>query len=156
HYAGRNFHFGIREHGMGAIVNGMALCHLRPYGSTFLIFSDYERAPIRLAALMELPIVQVFTHDSIGLGEDGPTHPPVEQLLALRAIPNMIVLRPADANEALEAWKTILTLRHQPACLVLTRQAVPTLDRARFAPASGLARGAYVLADAPGGAPEVI
>jgi transketolase len=155
-YAGRNFHFGIREHSMGAIVNGMALSHLRPYGSTFLIFSDYERAPIRLASLMELPVIQVFTHDSIGLGEDGPTHQPVEQLLALRAIPGMTVIRPADANEVLEAWKVMLTLGHHPAMLVLTRQALPTFDRARYAPAAGLARGAYVMADAPGGAPEVV
>jgi transketolase len=155
-YAGRNFHFGIREHSMGAIINGMALSHLRPYGSTFLIFSDYERAPIRLASLMELPVIQVFTHDSIGLGEDGPTHQPVEQLLALRAIPGMTVIRPADANEVVEAWKVMLALDHRPAMLVLTRQALPTFDRARFAPTSGLARGAYVMADAPGGAPEVV
>jgi transketolase len=134
----------------------MALSHLRPYGSTFLIFSDYERAPIRLASLMELPVIQVFTHDSIGLGEDGPTHQPVEQLLALRAIPGMTVIRPADANEVLEAWKVMLTLGHHPAMLVLTRQALPTFDRARYAPAAGLARGAYVMADAPGGAPEVV
>jgi transketolase len=153
---GRNMHFGIREHAMGAIVNGLALSKLRAYGSTFLIFSDYMKPPVRLAALMELPVIYVFTHDSIGLGEDGPTHQPVEQLAALRAVPGLITLRPADANEVVEAWRVIMALRHQPACLVLTRQTLPTLDRTRYAPAAGLARGAYVLADPPQGAPEIL
>jgi transketolase len=129
---------------------------VRPYGSGFLIFSDYGRAPIRLAALMEIPVVYVFTHDSIGVGEDGPTHQPVEQLLSLRAIPGLVTLRPADANEVAEAWRVILRLRHEPAALVLTRQALPTLDRTRYAAASGLAKGAYVLGDAPSGKPDVI
>ncbi len=153
---GRNLHFGIREHGMGAILNGIALSKIRVYGSTFLTFSDYMKPPIRLSALMEIPVIYVFTHDSIGLGQDGPTHQPVEQLIALRSIPGLITLRPADANEVSEAWRVIMDLRHQPACLVLTRQAVPTLDRSRLAPASGLARGAYVLADAEDHRPEVI
>jgi transketolase len=153
---GRNLHFGIREHAMGAIVNGLALSKLRAYGSTFLIFSDYMKPPVRLAALMELPVIYVFTHDSIGVGEDGPTHQPVEQLAALRAIPGLITLRPADANEVVEAWRVIMALRHQPACLVLSRQPLPTLDRSRYAAASGLARGAYVLAEAPKGAPEIL
>ncbi len=155
-YGGRNLHFGIREHAMGAVVNGLALCNLRPYGSTFLIFSDYMKPPIRLAALMELPAVFIFTHDSIGLGEDGPTHQPVEQLLSLRSVPGLITLRPADANEVVEAWRTIVGLKKQPACLVLTRQALPTLDREVYAPAAGVAKGAYVLADANPGKPEVI
>ncbi len=154
--AGRNFHFGIREHGMGAILNGLALSKVRPYGSTFLIFSDYMKPAIRLSALMELPVIYVFTHDSIGLGEDGPTHQPVEQLAGLRAIPGLIILRPADANEVVESWKVIMKLKHQPAALILTRQRVPTLDRTRYASASGVARGAYVLADAGGGEPQVI
>jgi transketolase len=153
---GRNMHFGIREHAMGAILNGMALSNVRPYGSSFLIFSDYMKPPIRLAALMELPVIYVFTHDSIGVGEDGPTHQPVEQLVALRSIPGLITLRPADANEVAEAWRVIIGLRHQPACLALSRQALPTLDRTRYAPAADLARGAYVLADAPDGRPAVI
>ncbi len=153
---GRNLHFGIREHAMGAVLNGLALSKIRAYGSTFLIFSDYMKPPIRLAALMELPVIYVFTHDSIGVGEDGPTHQPVEQLAALRAIPGLITLRPADANEVVEAWRVIMGLAHQPACLVLTRQPIPTLDRTRYASAEGLARGAYVLADAPGGAPELL
>ena len=151
---GRNLHFGIREHAMGAILNGIALSKIRAYGSSFLTFSDYMKPPIRLSALMELPVIYVFTHDSIGLGQDGPTHQPVEQLIALRSIPGLITLRPADANEVSEAWRVIIGFEHQPACLVLTRQAVPTFDRSRFAAASGLARGAYVLADAPD--PEVI
>jgi transketolase len=155
-YAGRNLHFGIREHAMGAVVNGLALCNLRPYGSTFLIFSDYMKPPIRLSALMELPTIFVFTHDSIGLGEDGPTHQPVEQLLSLRSVPGLITLRPADANEVVEAWRVIGGLKKQPAALVLSRQAMPTMDRAVFAPASGVAKGAYVLADAKPGKPEVI
>jgi transketolase len=153
---GRNLHFGIREHAMGAAVNGLALSKIRAFGSGFLIFSDYMKPPLRLSALMELPCIWIFTHDSIGVGEDGPTHQPVEQLIALRSIPGLIVLRPADANEVVEAWRTVMALRHQPACLVLTRQALPTVDRTRYAPAAGLARGAYVLADADNGTPEVI
>ena len=153
---GRNLHFGIREHAMGAILNGLALSKIRSFGSTFLTFSDYMKPPIRLGALMELPIVYVFTHDSIGVGEDGPTHQPVEQLIALRSIPGLITLRPADANEVVEAWRVIMGLKHQPACLVLTRQPLPTLDRKRFASAAGVARGAYVLADAQNGKPTVI
>jgi transketolase len=152
----RNLHFGVREHAMGAIVNGLALSKIRAFGSGFLIFSDYMKPPIRLAALMELPVIYVFTHDSIGVGEDGPTHQPVEQLIALRSIPGLITLRPADANEVVEAWRVITQLRHQPACLILSRQALPTFDRTRYAPASGLARGAYVMADARDGLPEVI
>jgi transketolase len=155
-YAGRNFHFGIREHAMGAVLNGLSLCKIRPYGSGFLIFSDYGRAPIRLAAIMEIPVIYVFTHDSIGVGEDGPTHQPVEQVLSLRAIPGLITIRPCDANEVAEAWRVTLGLRHEPVALVLSRQALPTLDRTKYAPASGLAKGAYVLADAPGGSPEVL
>jgi transketolase len=153
---GRNFHFGIREHAMGAVCNGLALSKLRPFGSGFLIFSDYMKPPIRLSAIMELPVVYVFTHDSIGVGEDGPTHQPVEQLVALRAVPGLVVLRPCDANEVAEAWRVALSLKHQPACLILSRQNLPTLDRARCAPASGLRRGAYVLADAAKDAPEII
>ena len=156
HYEGRNLHFGIREHAMMSIVNGLSHCKVRPYGSTFLIFSDYCKPAIRLAALMELPAIHIFTHDSIGLGEDGPTHQPVEQLLALRAIPNLLVFRPADANEVVECWRVIMKLRHDPAALALTRQAVPTFDRTKYAPASGVARGGYVLADAQGGKPQVI
>jgi transketolase len=155
-YAGRNFHFGIREHAMGAIVNGMSLVKVRPFGSGFFTFVDYMRGSLRLSALMELPVIYVFTHDSIGLGEDGPTHQPIEQLAHMRSMPGLIVLRPADANEVTEAWKIILQLHHQPAALVLCRQSVPTIDRAKYAPASGLARGAYILADAPGADPEVI
>jgi transketolase len=156
HYGGKNFHFGIREHAMCSILNGMSLSKVRAYGSGFLIFSDYSRPPMRLAALMEIPVIYVFTHDSIGLGEDGPTHQPVEQLASLRALPGFIVLRPADANEVTEAWKVIMQLRHQPAALILTRQAVPTFDRNKYASAAGVAKGAYVLADAPGGKPELI
>jgi transketolase len=155
-YGGRNLHFGIREHAMGAILNGLSLSKVRPYGSGFLIFSDYGRAPIRLAAIMEIPAIYVFTHDSIGVGEDGPTHQPVEQLLSLRAIPGLVTIRPADANEVTEAWRTILQFRHQPAALLLSRQALPTLDRTKYASAAGLAKGAYVLADPPAGAPEVL
>jgi transketolase len=156
-YAGRNMHFGIREHAMAAVCNGMALSMLRPYGSGFLIFSDYMRPAIRLSAIMELPTIWIFTHDSIGVGEDGPTHQPVEQLIALRAVPGLITFRPADANEVAEAWRAILPMKEQPVCLILSRQALPTLDRGRLAPASGVARGAYVLADPPGGElPEVI
>jgi transketolase len=155
-YAGRNFHFGIREHAMGSILNGMSLAKVRPYGSGFLIFSDYMRAPIRLSALMELPVIYIFTHDSIGVGEDGPTHQPVEQLISLRAIPGLITLRPSDANETAEAWRVIMELRHDPVCLILSRQAIPTLDRTKYRPASGLARGAYILADAESASPDVI
>ena len=153
---GRNFHFGIREHAMAAILNGMSLSKLRPFGSGFLIFSDYGRPAIRLSALMELPVIHIFTHDSIGVGEDGPTHQPVEQLASLRAIPGLITMRPADANETVEAWRAIAQLRHQPVALILTRQTVPTLDRTRFAAASGLHRGAYVLADASDGRLDVL
>jgi transketolase len=153
--AGRNLHFGIREHAMGAVINGLALCGLRPFGSTFLIFSDYMRPPIRLAAMMRLPTIYVFTHDSIGLGEDGPTHQPIEQLIGLRGVPGLVVLRPADANEAAEAWRAVIALK-EPACLVLTRQKLPTIDRRQYAPAAGLARGAYVLADADKGRIDVI
>ncbi len=155
-HGGRNIHFGVREHGMGAIVNGLGLSGLRAFGSTFLVFSDYMRPPIRLAALMELAVFHVFTHDSIGVGEDGPTHQPVEQILALRAIPGLVVLRPADANEVVEAYRVVMGLRHQPACLILSRQALPTYDRSRYGSASGTARGAYVMADGEGGPPEVI
>ena len=153
---GRNIHFGVREHAMGAVVNGLTLSKLRGFGATFLTFSDYMRPPIRLAALMGLPVFHVFTHDSIGLGEDGPTHQPVEQLVGLRAIPDIIVLRPADANEVREAYRIIMGLQHRPACLVLSRQALPVFDRTRYAPAAGVARGAYVMADAGQGRPQVI
>jgi transketolase len=155
-YAGRNFHFGVREHAMAASLNGMALCKLRAFGGTFFNFTDYMRPSMRLAAIMEIPTIYVLTHDSIGLGEDGPTHQPVEQLASLRAMPNMIVMRPGDANEVLEAWKVIIQLKHNPVSLVLSRQALPTVDRAKYAPASGVAKGGYVLADAKGGRPEVI
>ena len=155
-YAGRNLHFGVREHAMAAILNGLALSKLRPFGSGFLIFSDYGRGAIRLSALMEIPVTHIFTHDSIGVGEDGPTHQPIEQLISLRAIPNLVVLRPCDANEVGEAWKVILRMKRQPVALILSRQAAPTLDRTKYAPASNLAKGAYVLADADSGAPEVI
>jgi transketolase len=153
---GKNLHFGIREHAMGAVLNGLAISKVRAYGATFFIFSDYARPAIRLSALMELPTIFVFTHDAMGDGEDGPTHQPVEHLASLRAIPGLVVLRPGDANEVVEAYRYILQLRHQPAVLVLSRQPLPTLDRTRYAAASGVARGAYVLADAPGGNPEVI
>ena len=155
-YRGRNIHFGVREHAMGAIVNGMTLSKLRGFSATFFNFSDYMRPSMRLGALMEIPAIYIFTHDSIGLGEDGPTHQPVEQLASLRAMPNMMILRPGDANEVVEAYKVILKHKHGPSSLVLTRQAVPTLDRTKYAPASGVARGAYVLADAAGGKPDVI
>ena len=156
HEAGRNMHFGIREHAMGAILNGMALSKLRPFGAGFLIFSDYARPAIRLSALMELPTIHIFTHDSISVGEDGPTHQPVEQLASLRAIPHLITLRPADANEVVEAWRVIMGLHHSPVALLLSRQPIPTLDRERYGSATGVARGAYVLADAPGGQPDLI
>ncbi len=155
-YGGRNFHFGIREHAMGSILNGMSLCKLRPYGSGFLIFSDYMRAPIRLSAIMELPVIYIFTHDSIGVGEDGPTHQPIEQIASLRAIPGLITLRPGDANEVSESWRLIMQQRHEPVALILTRQALPTFDRKKYAAASGTAKGAYILADAEGGKPDVI
>jgi transketolase len=155
-YEGRNLHFGVREHAMGSALNGMSISKVRAFGGTFFNFSDYMRPTIRLAAIMEIPVIYVFTHDSIGLGEDGPTHQPVEQLPSLRAIPSLIVLRPGDANEVVEAWKVIMQLRHEPAALVLSRQNVPTLDRSKYAPASGVAKGAYILADAENGEPEVI
>jgi transketolase len=154
--AGRNLHFGIREHAMGAILNGLSLSKIRPFGSGFLIFSDYGRNPLRLAAIMEIPVIYIFTHDSIAVGEDGPTHQPVEHLASLRAIPGLITLRPADATEVVEAWKVIMQLKHEPVVLLLTRQALPTLDRAKYASAEGLRRGAYILADAPNGRPDVL
>ena len=153
---GRNLHFGVREHAMGSVLNGLSLSKVRPYGSGFLIFSDYSRGAIRLSALMEVPVIHIFTHDSIGVGEDGPTHQPIEQLASLRAIPNLIVLRPADANEVAETWRVIMQLKHEPVALILTRQALPTIDRAKYAAASGVAKGAYVLADVPGGKPDVL
>jgi len=153
---GNNLHFGIREHAMGAIVNGLSLSKLRAFGASFFIFSDYARPAIRLSALMEPPTIFIFTHDAMGDGEDGPTHQPVEQLASLRAIPGLITLRPADANEVVEAYRFIMQLRHEPAVLVLSRQPLPTFDRTKYAPASGVAHGACVLADAPGGKPEVI
>jgi transketolase len=153
---GKNLHFGIREHAMGATLNGLALSKIRPYGATFFIFSDYERPAIRLSALMELPTIFIFTHDAMGDGEDGPTHQPVEHLASLRAIPGLVTLRPGDANEVVEAYRYIMQLRHQPAVLVLSRQALPTLDRTKYAPAAGVSRGAYVFADTPGGDPELI
>jgi transketolase len=153
---GRNLHFGVREHAMAAIVNGLSLSKLRAFGASFLIFSDYARPAIRLSALMELPTIFVFTHDAMGDGEDGPTHQPVEQLISLRAIPGLIVLRPGDANEVVEAYRYILQLRHQPAVIALSRQPLPTFDRHKYASAAGVARGAYVMADARGGSPEII
>jgi len=156
-WGARNIHFGVREHGMGAILNGLALHGgVRPVGSTFLIFSDYMRPPIRLAALSHQPVIYVFSHDSIGLGEDGPTHQPIEQLAALRAIPNLVVIRPADATETVEAWRMAILSRNGPVALVLTRQKVPVIDRAKYAPANGLRLGGYVLADAPRGKPAII
>jgi len=155
-YGGRNLHFGVREHGMAAALNGMAVSKIRPFGGTFFNFSDYMRPSVRLAALMELPTIYVFTHDSIGLGEDGPTHQPIEQLASLRAMPGLMFLRPADANEVVEAWKVIMQLQHEPAALVLSRQAVPTFDRSKYGPAAGVAKGAYILADAADGKPDVI
>ena len=153
---GRNLHFGIREHAMGAIVNGLSLSKLRAYGATFFIFSDYARPAMRLSALMELPAIFIFTHDAMGDGEDGPTHQPVEHLASLRAIPGLVTLRPGDANEVVEAYRYIMQLRREPAILALSRQALPTLDRAKYAPASGVSRGAYVLGDPPAGSPEII
>jgi len=155
-YRGRNLHFGVREHAMAAASNGMALSCLRSYASSFLVFTDYCRPALRLSALMEVPVLYVWTHDSISLGEDGPTHQPVEHLAALRAMPGMLVIRPADANEVVEAYRLILGLEDRPVCLILSRQPLPTLDRSTYAPASGLARGGYVLADAPDGRPDVL
>ncbi|HEV3206294.1 MAG TPA: transketolase [Terriglobales bacterium] len=155
-YGGRNLHFGVREHGMAAALNGMVVCKVRAFGGTFFNFSDYMRPSIRLAALMEIPTIFVFTHDSIGLGEDGPTHQPIEQLASLRAMPGLMLLRPADANEVVEAWKIIMQLQHEPAAIVLSRQAVPTFDRSKYGSAAGVARGGYILADSPDGKPQVI
>jgi transketolase len=155
-YLARNFHFGIREHAMGAIVNGMVLSNLRAYGSTFLIFSDYMKPAIRLSAIMEIPSIWIYTHDSIGVGEDGPTHQPIEQLATLRAVPGLMTLRPADANEVIESWKIIMRLKKEPVALILTRQALPTFDRTKYASAAGVARGGYILAEAEGGKPQVI
>jgi transketolase len=154
--AGRNLHFGIREHAMGSILNGLSLSKLRPFGAGFLIFSDYARTPTRLSAIMEIPTITIFTHDSIGVGEDGPTHQPIEQLIALRAIPGLVDLRPGDANEVAEAWRVIMDLQHDPVCLILSRQEMATLDRTRYAPAEGVRYGAYVLADPEDGEPDVI
>jgi transketolase len=155
-YSRRNLHFGIREHAMAAAINGMSLTKVRPFGATFFVFTDYMRGGLRLSALMGIPVIYILTHDSIGVGEDGPTHEPIEHLAMARATPCLITLRPADANEVVEAWKFVMQLQHEPALLVLSRQALPTLDRTKFAPASGLSRGAYVLADAPGGRPDVL
>jgi transketolase len=154
--SGRNLHFGIREHASAAVANGLALTKLRPFWSGFLIFSDYARGAIRLSALMEIPVVHVFTHDSIGVGEDGPTHQPVEQLASLRAVPGLLVFRPGDANEVVETWRFVAPLRHEPAAVVLSRQPLPTLDRSTLGPAAGVARGGYVLAEAGAGRPDVI
>ncbi|MGI9042320.1 MAG: transketolase-like TK C-terminal-containing protein, partial [Gemmatimonadales bacterium] len=155
-YGGRNFHFGVREHAMGAIANGMALSCLRPYASSFLVFTDYCRGALRISALMEVPVLYIWTHDSISVGEDGPTHQPIEHLASLRAMPGMTVLRPADANEVVEAWRVILQLRDRPVCLVLSRQPLPTVDRTVYAAASGVAKGAYILAEAASGKPDVL
>ncbi len=155
-YSGRNLHFGVREHAMAGALNGLAVSKIRPYGGTFFNFTDYMKPAVRLAALMEIPSIFIYTHDSIGLGEDGPTHQPIEQLAMLRAVPGLLLLRPADANEVVEAWKIIIQQKHQPAVLVLTRQALPTFDRSKYSPASGVAKGAYVLADAADGKPDVI
>jgi transketolase len=149
-YSGRNMHYGVREHAMCAAVNGMTLCGLRAFGSGFLIFTDYARGAIRLASLMDLPVLHIWTHDSISVGEDGPTHEPIEQLVSLRAIPGMVVIRPADANEMSEAYRCALQLMHRPVAVICSRQALPIVDRTKFAPAAGLAKGAYVLADADG------
>ncbi|MGZ9127458.1 MAG: transketolase [Candidatus Binatia bacterium] len=155
-YRGRNFHYGVREHAMCAISNGLSLSNLRPYAASFLVFTDYCRGALRLGAMMEIPVITIWTHDSISMGEDGPTHQPVEQLASLRAMPGMMVLRPADANEVVEAWRVIMQLKDRPVCLVLTRQAVATLDRTRYAPASGVPHGAYILADALNHRPDVL
>ena len=155
-YGGRNIHFGVREHAMGSALNGMAMIKVRPFGGTFFNFTDYMRPAMRLAAITEIPTIYVLTHDSIGLGEDGPTHQPIEQLASLRAMPHMIVMRPGDANEVVEAWKVIMPLKHNPVAMVLSRQALPTIDRTKYAAASGVAKGGYILGDAQGGKPEVI
>jgi len=155
-YKGRNLHFGVREHEMGAALNGMSATDVRPFGGTFFNFSDYMKPTIRLAALMELPVIFIYTHDSIGLGEDGPTHQPIEQLPTLRAVPNLLVMRPADANEVVEAWKVTMRQKHTPVAMVLTRQALPTFDRTKYGSAAGVEKGAYILADAPGGKPDVL
>jgi transketolase len=155
-FGGRNMHFGVREHAMGAILNGMALSKVRVFGSGFLIFSDYGRGSLRLSAIMEIPVIYIFTHDSIGVGEDGPTHQPVEQLASLRAIPGLTDIRPCDANEVVEAWRVIMEMKHEPVALILSRQALPTLDRTKFAPATGLRRGGYILSDAANGKPDVL
>jgi len=155
-YGGRNFHFGVREHAMAAALNGMVNSKLRAFGGTFFNFTDYMRPSMRLASITEIPVIYVLTHDSIGLGEDGPTHQPIEQLASLRAMPNMIVMRPGDANEVVEAWKAIMPFKNNPVAMVLSRQAMPTLDRTKYAPASGVAKGGYILADAQGGKPQVI
>jgi transketolase len=154
--SGRNMHFGIREHAMAAISNGLSLCDIRPFASTFFIFTDYCKPAIRLSAIMELPVIYIFTHDSIGVGEDGPTHQPIEHLIALRAVPGLTLFRPADGNEVVEAWRVIMQLKKEPAVLVLTRQALPTIDRSKYASAAGVAKGAYILAEAQGGKPEAI
>jgi len=153
---GRNMHFGVREHAMGGIINGMTLAKMRAYGAGFFIFSDYGRGSLRLGAIMEIPVIYIFTHDSIGVGEDGPTHQPIEHLASVRAMPNLVVIRPGDANEVSEAWRYLMPQKHHPVLLILSRQAMPTLDRTKFAPASGLAKGAYILSDAPDGKPDVI
>merc|ERR1719223_609311 len=155
-HSGRNLHFGIREHAMGSIMNGLALCKLRPFGSTFLVFSDYMKPPVRMAAIMRLPCIWVFTHDSISVGEDGPTHQPIEQVSALRSVPNLVVYRPCDANEVLQMWRHITTLQEEPAAVVLSRQALPTLDRTKYAPAEGLHQGAYLIAGDAEAKPDVI
>ena len=155
-FGARNFHFGVREHAMGAILNGLALAKVRAFGSGFLIFSDYGRGSLRLAAIMELPVIYIFTHDSIGVGEDGPTHQPVEHLASLRGIPGLVDIRPCDANEVVEAWRVIIEMKHQPVALILSRQALPTLDRSKYAAASGLRKGAYILSDAADGTPDVL
>ena len=154
--AGRNLHFGVREHAAAAVANGLALSKLRAYQAGFLIFSDFQRGALRLSALMELPLIHLYTHDSIGVGEDGPTHQPIEHLASIRAMPGVIDLRPGDANEVAEAWRVLMPIRHEPVALMLSRQPLPTLDRQRYASAAGVARGAYVLADPPDGEPEVI
>ena len=153
---GRNFHFGVREHAMAAVMNGLALSKIRPFGGTFFVFSDYARPSIRLASLMEIPTIYVFTHDALGDGEDGPTHQPIEHLASFRAMPGLVLLRPGDANEVVEAYRYIMQLKHHPAALVLSRQPLPTLDRTKYASAAGVSKGAYVLADSPGGKPEII
>jgi len=155
-YSGRNLHFGVREHAMGGALNGLAVSKIRPFGGTFFNFNDYMKPSVRLAALMEIPLIFIYTHDSICLGEDGPTHQPIEQLATLRAVPGLLLLRPADANEVTEAWKVIMQKKHEPAVLVLTRQALPTFDRSKYASAAGVAKGAYILADAPDGKPDII